>query len=253
VEIRNARAVVTGAASGLGYTFALELAREGAAVVAGDIDEEGLARLAAEGAGLPGRISTARVDVADEASVREFVEGAFGTLGMVNALVNNAGVLLDGLLVKREAGWVRKLPTAQWQRVLDVNLTGSFLAAREVAAGMLERRLRNCVIVNISSLVRGGNEGQSAYAASKAGLDAVTRTWAAELAPYGIRVGAIAPGLVDTPILQHVSDEAKEALIQRIPLRRLGTTREIWLALRFIMECDFFNGKVIEVDGGAVV
>jgi 3-oxoacyl-[acyl-carrier protein] reductase len=120
-----------------------------------------------------------------------------------------------------------------------------------VAATMLERREPEGVIVNISSLARSGNEGQSVYAASKAGLDAATRTWALELARHHIRVAAIAPGVIDTPILENISDEARAALLAGIPVGRFGTPEEVWLALRFILECSFFTGRVIEVDGGA--
>jgi len=135
--------------------------------------------------------------------------------------------------------------------VIDVNLTGQFLVAREVAASMLERREPEGVIVNLSSLARAGNPGQSGYGASKAALDAATRTWALELAPHRIRVGAIAPGVIQTPILDNISAEARDALLAGIPLGRFGDPCEVWLALRFIVECGFFTGRVIEVDGGA--
>jgi 3-oxoacyl-[acyl-carrier protein] reductase len=205
MRLEEARALVTGAASGLGYGFALELARAGARVAAVDIDGEGLRKLASEAAGLPGRVETLVGDVSDEAAVKGFVREASERLEGINVLVNNAAVLLDGLLVTEEEGWIRRLPTAQWRKVLDVNLTGQFLCAREVAATMLERREPEGVIVNLSSLARVGNTGQSGYAASKAGLDAATRTWALELAGAGIRVAAIAPGVIQTPILENIS------------------------------------------------
>jgi 3-oxoacyl-[acyl-carrier protein] reductase len=251
MRIAEVRALVTGAASGLGYRFALELAGAGARVAAVDVDAEGLRRLAAEAAALPGRVDTFVGDVSDEAAVRAFVREASQRMDGISVLVNNAAVLLDGLLVAEEEGWIRRLPAAQWRRVLDVNLTGQFLVAREVAAEMLERREPAGVIVNLSSLARGGNTGQSAYAASKAGLDAATRTWALELAPHGIRVASIAPGVIQTPILENISEDARAALLAGIPLRRFGDPGEVWLALRFILECGFFTGRVIEVDGGA--
>ncbi|HSU12930.1 SDR family oxidoreductase [Longimicrobium sp.] len=251
MRLDEARALVTGAASGLGYRFALELARAGAAVAAVDVNGEGLRALAAEAAGLPGRVETFVGDVADEPAVRAFVRDAAERLGGLNVLVNNAAVLLDGLLVTEEDGWVRRLPTAQWRKVLDVNLTGQFLVAREVAAEMLERREAEGVIVNLSSLARAGNVGQSGYGASKAALDSATRTWALELARYGIRVAAIAPGVIRTPILDHISPEAQQALLAAIPVGRFGDPNEVWLALRFILECGFFTGRLLEVDGGA--
>lgn len=251
MELSEARALVTGAASGLGYRFALELARAGAGVAALDVDGDGLRRLAADAAALPGRVETTVGDVSDEAAVKACVRDAAERLGGLNVLVNNAALLLDGLLVTEEDGWVRRLPTAQWRKVLDVNVTGQFLAAREVAASIIERGEAEGVIVNLSSLARGGNVGQSAYAASKAALDAATRSWALELARHGIRVAAIAPGVIDTPILDNVSDQARAGLLAGIPLGRFGDPHEVWLALRFILECRFFTGRVIEVDGGA--
>jgi len=251
MRLDDTRALVTGAASGLGYRFALELARAGAAVAAVDLDGDGLRALAAEAAGLPGRVETRVGDVSDEAAVRAFVREAVKRLGGINVLVNNAAVLMDGVLVTEEDGWVRRLPTALWRRVLDVNLTGQFLVAREVAAEMLERRGGEGVIVNVSSLARSGNAGQSAYGASKAGLDSATRTWALELAPHGIRVASIAPGVIQTPILENISGEAREKLLAGIPVGRFGDPGEVWLALRFVLECGFFTGRVLEIDGGA--
>jgi 3-oxoacyl-[acyl-carrier protein] reductase len=251
MRLEAVRALVTGAASGLGYQFALELARAGARVEAVDIDGDGLRALAAEAAGLPGRVETRVGDVSDEAAVKGFVREASERMEGINVLVNNAAVLLDGLLVAEEDGWIRRLPTAQWRKVLDVNLTGQFLVAREVAAGMLERHEPEGVIVNLSSLARTGNAGQSVYGASKAALDSATRTWALELAPHGIRVASIAPGVIQTPILENISDEARDGLLAAIPLGRFGDPGEVWLALRFILECGFFTGRVIEIDGGA--
>ncbi|HEY0018769.1 MAG TPA: SDR family oxidoreductase [Longimicrobium sp.] len=254
MRLEEGKAIVTGAASGLGYCFAQELARAGAAVVAVDVNAAGLERLARECAGLPGPVHARTADVTDEAAVKGFVQEAAERMGGLNVLVNNAGVLLDGLLVKEEGGWIRRLPVAQWKRVLDVNLTGAFLVAREVAAAILEDEgAAGGVIVNLSSMTRVGNAGQSVYAASKAGLDAATRTWALELAPYGIRVAGIAPGVIETPILENISDEARAHLLSDIPLGRFGTPHEVWLTLRYILECGYVTGRVVEVDGGADV
>lgn len=251
MELHEVRAIVTGAAAGLGHHFALELARAGARVTGVDVNGAGLERLAGDAAGLPGAVHTTVADVSDEAAVKAFVRDAGTRMGGVNVLVNNAGVLLDGVLAHEEDGWVRRLPLAQWRKVLDVNLIGPFLVAREVAAAMLERGERDGVLVSISSLARAGNAGQSCYAASKAGLDAATRSWALELAPHGIRVASIAPGVIETPILENIGPGAREALRAGIPLGRFGEPREVWLALRYVLECGFFNGRVIEVDGGA--
>lgn len=252
MKLEDVRAIVTGAASGIGRCIALELVRAGAQVVGGDIDVDGVKELETQSINLPGKIYGVYLDVANESVVKTFISQAFEKIGYVNTLVNNAGILRDGLLVTRDnEGWLRKLPTAQWKRVIDVNLTGPFFMAREFTAEVMERNLSPSLIVNISSITRSGNPGQSNYSASKAGLDAETRTWALELAPFGFRVAGIAPGLTKTPILTQVSPEAQADMISKIPLGRMAEPYEIWLAMRFIIECDYFTGSVIEVDGGA--
>ncbi len=251
MDIREARAIVTGAASGLGQHFALQLARAGASVAAGDIELKGLERLPATAEACADRIWISRLDVSQEASVAAFVKEAAQRFNGINVVINNAGILRDGLLAAQEGTWIKKLPTAQWKQVLDVNLTGPYLVTREVIADGLARNCKGMVVVNISSISHDGNPGQSNYSASKAGLDACTRTWALELAKYGVRVGGVAPGVVDTPMLKHISDQAMKSLVEDIPLGRIGNPHEIWLAVKFIIECEFFTGRVIEVDGGA--
>lgn len=252
MKLEEVKAIVTGAASGIGRCIALEMSRAGAQVIAGDVDAQGLQELEIESNNLPGKLYTENLDVANESSVKSFIEQATKKLGYVNTLVNNAGILRDGLLVTREEeGWLRKLPTAQWKRVLDVNLTGAFFMAREFAASAMEMNTYPSLIVNISSVTSCGNPGQSNYSASKAGLDAQTRTWALELAPYGFRVAGIAPGLTHTPMLADVSESARAKMIDQIPLGRMGKPEEIWQAMRFIIECDYFTGSTIEVNGGA--
>ena len=250
MNLTDVHAVVTGAARGLGRYFALALAREGAQVVAGDINPPGLRSLREEARPLPGSLKVAEVDVASEPSVAAFAGLVARELPGINVLVNNAGILRDGLLLTVEDDGVRTQPFVQWSTVVDVNLKGQFLVTRAMAAWMVERGSRG-VIVNISSLARAGNPGQSSYAASKAGLDACTRTWALELAPHGIRVGGVAPGVIDTPILAGISEQALDSLVRGIPLRRMGTPEEVWQAVRFILSCEFFTGRTIEVDGGA--
>jgi 3-oxoacyl-[acyl-carrier protein] reductase len=229
----------------------LQLARAGAAVAGGDVEVKGLEKLLAMAQGLPGRIWTSRLDVSQEASVTAFVKDAAQQLNGINVVINNAGILRDGVLASKEDDWIKKLPTAQWKQVLDVNLTGPYLMTREIVADALTKGEKEMVVVNISSISHDGNPGQSNYSASKAGLDACTRTWALELARHGVRVGGVAPGIVDTPMLKHISDEAMKTLVGDIPLGRIGKPEEIWLAVKFVIECEFFTGRVIEVDGGA--
>ncbi|MDP9158643.1 MAG: SDR family oxidoreductase [Acidobacteriota bacterium] len=250
MQLRDVRAIVTGAGSGLGYQFAVQLVGAGATVAAGDVDAKALEELR-NGIGENTRLWTSKLDVSQESSVTAFVKEASHQFNGINVVINNAGILRDGLLVSNEAGWIKKLPTAQWKQVIDVNLTGPYLVTREVLGEILTKGIPHGVVINISSISHAGNPGQSNYSASKAGLDACTRTWALELAKHGVRVGAVAPGVIRTPMLKHISEQAMKSLVEGIPIGRIGTTEEIWLAVKFIIECEFFTGRVIEVDGGA--
>jgi 3-oxoacyl-[acyl-carrier protein] reductase len=258
MELHQVKAIVTGAGGGLGGAFALELARAGAQVTAGDLQAAGLRRIAAEAAhaaeaGAPGRISTAILDITDEASVAAFVATAAEQMAGLNVLINSAGIARDGLLIHPRPDGIHRLPLAQWRKVVDVNLTGQFLMTREFAAAVVAAGTRDAAVVNLSSIARAGNPGQSNYAASKAGLDACTRTWALELAPHGIRVGGIAPGVTETGFLDGFSEDAIAGLKAAVPLGRLALPGEIWQGVRFILECDFFTGRTLEVDGGAIM
>jgi 3-oxoacyl-[acyl-carrier protein] reductase len=252
MNLSGSTAWVTGAARGLGRHFALELLRAGARVAAGDVDHPGLRQLRRDAGERAGELLAAPLDVTVEDSVCSFVATASERFGAPRVVINNAGILRDGLLVERDGDQVRRLPARQWDHVLRTNLTGCFLVAREAVARMLQAN-QGGVVVNVSSLARSGNAGQSSYAASKAGLDACTRTWALELAPHGVRVGGVAPGLIDTPMLEDIAPDRRRALIGSTPAGRAGRPDEVWQAVRFIIECDFFNGRTIEVDGGAAM
>jgi 3-oxoacyl-[acyl-carrier protein] reductase len=245
MDLSNVKAIVTGGAQGMGAHFARRLAEGGARVVAGDVNEARLAEL-------PEPIGRRRVDVASEADVGAFVEWAAKEMGGLNVLINNAGILRDGLLVKRDraTGEIKKLTAEQWQQVIDVNLTGATFMARDFAAHVAAAGSGPAVIVNLSSLARYGNRGQSNYVAAKAALAANTVTWARELSPFGIRVAAIAPGMIETPMTQGMNPKARDALVAAIPVGRVGLPEDIWLAVRFAIECDYFNGRTIDVDGG---
>lgn len=244
MQLQELKVIVTGGASGMGRHFALRLHEAGAQVAVGDVNEEGLADL-------PKGIHRGRLDVGSEESIQGFVRWASEAMGGVNALVNNAGILRDGLLVKRSrrTGEIVKMSREQLQAVLDVNLTGAVLMAREVAAHLIETE-KPGVIINISSIARHGSRGQTNYVAAKAALAANSVTWMREFAPYGIRVGAVAPGMVETPMTASMRPDAREKLVSTIPVGRIGTPEDIWLAVRFILECDYFNGRTIDVDGG---
>ena len=252
MRLEDLRIIVTGGAQGMGKHFALRLAEAGAQVAAGDVNEEGLNALAEETKGLKGKVHVRKLNVADEADVASFVGWAHGAMSGLNGLINNAGILRDGLLVKkdRETGQIKVLSREQWQAVLDVNLTGATMIARDTVAKMVETGSKPGVIVNMSSIARHGNRGQSNYSAAKAALAANTKTWSLEFAPFGIRVGAIAPGMIETPMTQGMNQKARDQLISMIPVGRVGVPEDIWVAVRFVLECDYFNGRTIDVDGG---
>jgi 3-oxoacyl-[acyl-carrier protein] reductase len=245
MELKSLKMIVTGGASGMGLHFANRLREAGAQVAVGDVNEAGLAAL-------PDGIHRRKLNVAEEAECESFVAWAHEAMGGLNGLINNAGLLRDGLLVKKDkqTGEIVKMTATQWNQVIAVNLTGATWMAREVAARMARTGQRPGVIVNISSIARHGNRGQSNYVASKAALAANTLTWAHEFAPFGIRVGAVAPGLVETPMTQGMSPKAREALTAKIPVGRVGVPEDLWLAVKFIIECDYFNARCFDVDGG---
>jgi 3-oxoacyl-[acyl-carrier protein] reductase len=251
MRLEDGRFIVTGAAQGLGRHYAHRLAEAGAQVAAGDVNEAGLASLAEESKALKGKIHTRKLNVADEADIGAFVAFAHEAMGGLNGLVNNAGIIRDGLLVRRDkaTGGISRLSREQWQAVIDVNLTGATLMVRDVAAKMAETQTRG-VIVNISSIARHGNRGQSNYSAAKAAMAVNSKTWALELAPFGIRVGAVAPGMVDTPMTAGMNPKARDALVAMIPVGRSGEPEDIWLAVKFVIECEYFTGRTIDVDGG---
>ncbi len=251
MKLSDLKIIVSGGAQGMGRHFALRLVEAGASVAIGDVNEAGLEETKGAAKG-PGKIFAKKLNVADEGEVGAFVAWAFESMGGLNGLVNNAGILRDGLLVKkdRETGAVKKLTKEQWDAVIGVNLTGATLLARDVVATMVEKDQKPGVIVNISSVARHGNRGQSNYTAAKAALAANTVTWSREFGAFGIRVGAVAPGMIETPMTQGMNQKARDALVAAIPVGRIGVPEDIWLGVKFVLECDYFNGRTIDVDGG---
>jgi 3-oxoacyl-[acyl-carrier protein] reductase len=252
MELNELKIIVTGGAQGMGAHFAKRLAEAGASVAIGDVKEEGLAAVVESCKGLPGKVFARKLNVADETECESFVAWANEAMGGLNGLVNNAGILRDGLLVRkdRETGAVKKLSRADWDAVIGVNLSGATFMVREVIAKMLETNTRPGVIVNMSSIARHGNRGQSNYSAAKAALAANTHTWAREFGVFGVRVGAVAPGMIETPMTQGMNQKARDALVERVPVGRIGVPEDIWKAVKFVLECDYFTGRTIDVDGG---
>lgn len=250
MEIRALKAVVTGAAKGIGRAITLRLLNGGASVAAFDIHGVGLDQLAGECKSAPGKLRTYKIDVSKEAEVERGVAAAVKDLGPLNCAVNNAGIMRDGLLVRSDPEGAVMLPLAQWNAVINTDLTGVFLVTREVVAHMLDTGTRPGVIINIASISRHGNPGQGNYAAAKAAVVAATATWGRELSPSGIRVGAIAPGLVRTEMLDAIDPAVLQSHLDLVPVRRLGTPDEIAMGVQFIVECDFFTARCLDIDGG---
>lgn len=250
MKLNGKTIVITGAARGLGFAMAQALSECGARLALIDHDDTTLTQAVAALARPDSDVLACRSDVSDETSVKACFTAIGKHFGRVDALVNNAGITRDGLLVKvRDGAIASMLSLDDWNAVLDVDLRGVFLCGREAAALMIEQG-DGGAIVNISSISRAGNFGQSNYSAAKAGVAALTVTWARELARHGIRVGAVAPGFCNTAMVAKMPEAALARVRDSIPLKRLGEPSEIAHGVRFILENDYFTGRVLELDGG---
>ena len=239
-------ALVTGAARGIGRAIAEELAREGADLALCDLQEEWLADTAAAVRGLGRQAVALAVNVSDSQTVTATVGKVVEKFGKIDILVNNAGITKDGLLVR--------MSDEDWDAVLSVNLRGSFLFSRAVARPMMKQR-SGC-IVNIASIIGLiGNAGQCNYAASKAGVIALTKSSAKELASRNIRVNAVAPGFIESKMTEVLSEEVRNKMLEAIPLKRFGTPADVAKAVRFLVgeESAYVTGQVINVSGGMVM
>ena len=250
MNLHDKTIVVTGGGQGLGRAMALNLAKSGAKLALIDVNEEQLQITVAliEEAGSQAKYYLA--NVTNESEVEATFTKINDDFSGIDGLINNAGILRDGMFVKAKDGVVsKKMSLDQFQSVIDVNLTGVFLCGREAAVHMIEGK-RKGVIINMSSIARGGNMGQTNYAASKAGVVAMTVTWARELGRHGIRVGAIAPGVIRTAMTDAMKPEMRQRLESMKPVGRLGEADEIAHTVNYIFENEFFTGRVVEIDGG---
>ncbi|MBS38587.1 MAG: 3-oxoacyl-ACP reductase [Thiotrichales bacterium] len=250
MDIDKKHIAVTGAGRGLGAAIAEQLGQYGAIVHLIDVDDAALQQTSARLSELGLTTFGYSANIADEKSVGSVFKRIADTSGGLDGLVNNAGITRDGLLVKKKDGVTDfGLSLEQWRAVLDVNLTGVFLCGREAALQMVAKG-RGGVIVNISSLSREGNMGQSNYSAAKAGVHALTVVWSKELSGHGIRTGTIAPGFIDTEMTQAIRPDVRDKITATIPLRRMGGPEHIAQGVRFIFEHDYFTGRCLEIDGG---
>lgn len=246
MRLKDKVAIITGAAGGIGLATAERYAREGARVVIADLGaarvEEARARVAGLGADALGCV----VDVTRRADIDEMVRAVTARWGRIDVLINNAGVTKDARLVK--------MTDAQFDQVIAVNIKGVFECTQAVAERMIEQGAG--VIINASSVVGlYGNFGQTNYAATKSALIGMTKTWARELGPKGVRSVAVCPGFVRTHILDTIPEAVMRKMVEKVPLGRLGDPQEIAAVYAFLGSDDasYINGAVIEVSGGIMM
>ncbi|ALX50399.1 3-oxoacyl-ACP reductase FabG [Lentibacillus amyloliquefaciens] len=238
-------AMVTGAARGLGKGIAEKLGKEGAQVVIVDLNEEACKEAVDSFREEGYRATSYTVNIANEDEVTKLFNNVTDEFGKIDILVNNAGINKDGTL--------HKMSVDQWQQVLDVNLTGTFLCTREAAVRMKERNEGR--IISISSASWLGNFGQANYAASKAGVVGLTKTAARELAKNNITCNAICPGFIDTDMTRGVPDKVWDQMINKIPMGRAGAPSDVGNMIAFLAsdEASYITGEVINVGGGMVI
>ncbi|MGE6225612.1 SDR family NAD(P)-dependent oxidoreductase [Aeromonas media] len=250
MDIHNRVIAITGAGRGLGRAIALRLASQGAVLALVDVNRADLEVTEAELRSRDGRCALFVCNVASEPEVEATFAAIEEQLGALHGLVNCAGILRDGMLIKvKEGALVEKMSLAQWQAVIDVNLTGTFLCGREGAA-LMAKGGQGGVIINISSIARAGNIGQSNYAASKAGVAPLVGTGGGGRARHGIRVMGIAPGVFATDMTAAMKPEAMARMQQAIPVGALGQGEQLAQTVQFILANDYLSGRIIDLDGG---
>ena len=243
---KNKVCLVTGGARGIGLATAIKFAQEGAIVIVCDVRQDAVDAAVAQCQAIGAQAQGFVVDVTQRDMVDGMVQAVLARHGRVDVLVNNAGITQDARL--------QKMTLEQFDRVIDVNLRGVFHCSQAVADTMVAQG--SGVILNASSVVGiYGNYGQTNYAASKFGVIGFTKTWSRELGPKGVRVNAVAPGFIETPILGTVPDKVLAVMREQVPLKRLGRPAEIASVYAFLAsdEASYINGAVIEVSGGMTV
>jgi len=247
MRLKDKVAIVTGGGRGIGEFTAKRFSQEGAKVVVVDLNEEDVNRVVSEITAAGGQAIGATVDVTNRAMVDEMVKTTVDTYGKIDILINNAGITADNTLLK--------MTEAEWDRVLNVNLKGVFHCGQAAAAVMVEKG-NGGVILNASSVVGiYGNFGQTNYAATKWGVIGMTKSWAKELGRKGIRVNAVAPGFIITPMTEKMPEKVLEMMKDKSPLKSLGYADDIANAYLYLAsdEARFVTGTVLSVDGGLVL
>lgn len=252
MRLKDKVTLITGGADGIGKATAKRFAAEGAKVVICDVNEPAGKAVAAD---LGGEAAFYQVDVTDREAVQKWVDDVVERYGRVDVLVNNAGVLRDGVLTRvKEGQVVKQMPEADFDLVIAVNLKGVFNCTQVAAPHMI--RQNGGVILNASSVVGlDGNFGQTNYVATKAGVIGMTKVWARELGRNNIRVNAVAPGFTATEMVMAMPEKILDGMRGRTPLGRLGQPNDIANAYLFLAsdEASFITGTVLRVDGGIVV
>jgi len=249
MNIEQSIFAITGASGGLGAAMAKNLAGKKARLALIDLDADRLQEVAADLGLPPEDCLTVPCNVGDESQVDEAFAAIAAHFGGIDVLINNAGITRDALMLKFKDGQrVSRMSLDQWNAVINVNLTGVFLCTRAAAEQMIIGG-KGGLVINISSISRAGNMGQSNYSATKAGVAAMAVTWAKEFARYGIRANSISPGFIGTEMVRAMKPEALAKLQAMIPAGRVGEPNEIAHAVEFLVENDYVNGRNIEVDG----
>lgn len=246
MRLKNKVAIITGSSRGIGKETALKFAKEGAKVVVCDVNEESIAVVVNEIKGMGAEAVGFKVDVTKRSEIDALVVKVKELWGSIDILVNNAGITADAML--------KKMTEEQFDKVINVNLKGVFNCTQAVLDTMVEQG--KGVILNASSVVGlYGNVGQTNYAATKWGVIGMTKSWAKELGRKGIRVNAVAPGFIMTPMTEAMPDKVLDMMKEKAPLQRLGTSEDIANAYLFLAseEASFITGTVLSVDGGLVL
>jgi 3-oxoacyl-[acyl-carrier protein] reductase len=246
MKLEGRVALITGASQGIGNACALSLARDGATIAAAARNQQKLDELVAEITAAGGKAAAFVLDVADEEQVKSGIKSALAQFGKIDILVNNAGITRDQL--------VMRMKRADWDAVLNTNLTSAYLCIQQVISSMLKQRWGR--IINITSVFgQMGQAGQTNYAASKAGLIGLTMAMAREVASRNITCNAVAPGFIETSMTAALSEEFKQNALKSIPLGRVGSPEDVANAVRFLAseEASYITGQVLNVNGGLLM